>query len=83
MTYEPTTDAVYINEFGDISYTKLNIIGANIPIGEIFYWNEEIEDVVDIAVSCPQGMPADTVLRIEVVTAELEIPKDQVQNYIR
>jgi hypothetical protein len=82
MTYESTTDAVYINEFGDISYTKLNIIGANIPIGEIFYWNEEIEDVVDIAVSCPQGMPADTMLRIEVVTAELEIPKDQVQSQV-
>ena len=82
MTYEPTTDAVYINELGDISYTKLNIIGTKIPIGEIFYWNEEIEDIVDIVVECPQGMPADTVLRIAVVTAEIEFPKEQIQGQL-
>ena len=79
MTYEPTTDAVYINEFGDISYTKLNIVGASVPIGEIYHWNEKIEDIVDVDVECPQGMPADTVLSIEVVTSEVDISKEQVQ----
>lgn len=79
MTYEPTTDAVYINEVGEVSYTKLNIVGAGIPIGEIYYWNEELEDTVDIVVECPQGMPADTILRIELVTSEVEIPKEQIQ----
>ena len=82
MTYEPTTDAIYINEFGEISYTKLNIIGVKIPIGEIYYWNEEIEDIVDIEVECPEGMPADTVLRIEVVTAEIDISKEQIKEQI-
>ena len=82
MTYEPTTDAIYINELGEISYTKLNIIGVKIPIGEIYYWNEEIEDIVDIEVECPEGMPADTVLRIEVVTAEIDISKEQIKEQI-
>lgn len=82
MTYEPTTDAVYINELGEISYTRVNIIGAKIPIGEIYHWNEEIEDVADISVSCPEGMPADTVLRVEVVTADINIPKEQIQSQI-
>ena len=82
MSYEPTTDAVYINEFGEISYTKLNIIGVQIPIGEIYYWNQEIEDVVDISVECPQGMPADTILRIEAVTAEINIPKEHIAEQI-
>lgn len=82
MTYEPTTDAIYINELGEISYTKLNIIGVKIPIGEIYYWNEEIEDIVDIEVECPEGMPADTVLRIEVVTAEIDISKEQIEEQI-
>ena len=82
MTYEPTTDAVYINELGEISYTKLNIVGAKIPIGEIYYWNEKIEDVADIVVECPQGMPADTVLRIEVVTASAGISKEQIQSQV-
>lgn len=82
MTYEPTTDAVYINELGEISYTRVNIIGAKIPIGEIYHWSEEIEDVADISVSCPEGMPADTVLRVEVVTADINIPKEQIQSQI-
>ena len=82
MTYEPTTDAVYINELGDISYTKLTIIGAHVPIGEIYYWNEEIEGVSDIIVECPQGMPADTMLRIEVITANMDIPKEHIQDKI-
>ena len=79
MTYEPTKDAVYINEAGDISYTKLNIIGTQIPIGEIYYWNEEIKDVVDIVVECPQGMAADTVLHIEVVTSEVDVEQIETQ----
>ena len=78
MTYEPTTDALYINEFGVVSYTKLNIIGAQIPIGEIYHWSEEIEDIVDIEVQCPGGMRADTVLRIEAVTYDMDIPKEHV-----
>ena len=82
VTYEPTTDAVYVNEFGVISYTKLNIIGAQIPIGKIFEWNDKIENVTDITVECPQGMPADTVLHIEIATANLNIPKEQIQSQI-
>ena len=82
MTYEPTTDAVYINDAGDITYTKLNIVGARIPIGEIYYWNEEIEDVVDIVVECLDGMQADTILRIEIVTSDVELPKEQIQSQI-
>ena len=39
MTYEPTTDAVFIDEHGNLSYTMLNIIGAKIPLGKIYYWN--------------------------------------------
>ena len=82
MTYEPTTDAVYINELGDISYTKLDIIGAQVPIGEIFDWHEEIEDIVDIKVTCPAGMPADTFLRIEVVTSDTGISKELLQTQL-
>ena len=82
MTYEPTTDAVYVNEFGELSYTKLSIIDAQIPIGEIYYWNEELEEIVDISVECPQGMPADTVLCIELVTLEVDVSKDEIQDQL-
>ena len=82
MTYDHTTDAVYINELGEIGYTKLNITGAQLPIGEIYYWNEELEDVGDIAVECPAGMPADTLLRIEVVTAEVEISDEHLLDQV-
>ena len=82
MMYEPTADAVYVDEIGNLSYTKLNITGARIPVGEIYYWNEEIEDVTDVIVECPRGMSADTVLRIEIVTANLDISNEQIQALI-
>ena len=82
MTYDYTTDAVYVDETGNLSYTKLDIVGAQIPIGKIHYWNEKIENVVDIIAQCPEGMPADTVLRIEVSTANLDIPKELIQSQV-
>ena len=82
MTYEPTTDAVYVDESGNLSYTKLDIVGAQIPIGKIHYWNEKIENVADIIAQCPEGMPADTVLRIEVATANLNISKEHIQSMV-
>ena len=82
MTYEPTTDAVFIDERGNLSYTMLNIIGARIPIGEIYYWNEEISDAADIAVECPAGMPADTVLKIDIATADLNLSNDYIYEVV-
>ena len=78
MTYEPKTDAVFIDEHGNLSYTRLNIIGVQIPIGEIYYWNEEIPGATDVSLECPAGMPADTVLKIDIVTAELDISTDHI-----
>ena len=82
MTYEPTTDAVFIDDHGNLSYTMLNIVGAQIPLGEIYYWNEEIPDVGDIAVECPVGMPADTILKIDIVTSELNIPNEHIYEVV-
>ena len=82
MTYEPTTDAVFIDGHGNLSYTMLNIIGARIPIGEIYYWNEELPNAADIAVECPAGMPVDTILKIDVATAELNISSDHIYEVV-
>ena len=82
MTYEPTTDAVFIDENGNLSYTMLNIIGARIPLGEIYYWNEEISNAADIAVECPAGMPSDTILKIDIATAELNITRDHIYDVV-
>lgn len=82
MTYEPTSDALYIDENGNIAYTHLHIIGAKVPIGEIHYWNEKIEgteDNSDVIAECPQGMPADTQLRIQVATATVPITDEHVE----
>ena len=82
MTYDPTVDAVYIDENGKISYTKLNIIGAKLPLGEIYYWNEKIVNVADVVVECHEGMPVDTELRIEVATASLNISNEVIKALI-
>ena len=78
MTYEPTTDAVFMDQSGNLSYTMLDIIGVQVPIGKIHYWNEEIPGTADISIESPAGMPADTVLKIDVVTADLDISVDHV-----
>ena len=78
MTYDPKTDAVFFDEKGNLSYTMLDIVGAKIPVGEIYHWNEEIPGAADISVECPAGMPADTVLKIDIATAELNISNDYV-----
>ncbi|MBE6554994.1 MAG: hypothetical protein E7663_01990 [Ruminococcaceae bacterium] len=79
MDYDPKTDATYINEDGTLWYTELNIKGARIPIGEVYRWNEEIGGVGDILVECLQGMPADTVLKIKLTTANLNLHSEQVR----
>ena len=81
MTYDPKLDATYISEDGSLWYTMLKIVGAQIPVGEIYHWNEEIDGAgeSDAFVECPEGMPADTVLEIKLVTANLNLPEEQVK----
>jgi hypothetical protein len=81
MTYDPNTDATFINEDGSLWYTMLKIKGAQIPVGEIYHWNEEIDGAGegDVFVECLEGMPADTVLEIKLATANLNISVAQVQ----
>ena len=82
MTYEPTSDALYIDENANVAYTRLQINGVQVPIGEIHYWDEKIEggdDDTNVIAECPGGMPADTKLYIQVATATLELSDEKIQ----
>ena len=79
MTYDPKSDATYINGDGTLWYTELAIKGAQIPLGEIYQWNQTTDNVEHIFVECLDGMPADTVLDVKLVTANLNLTDEQVQ----
>ena len=53
---------------------------TGLPIGEIYYWNEELDNEESGAVvECPEGMPADTVMEIKLETANVNLTDEQVQ----
>ena len=82
FTYDETTDATYRNGVGEIWYTRLDIVGTSLPVGERYHWNEPVGEVT-IDVTSPDGKPLDVELKVEKVNvkvAEESIAKLQYQN---
>ena len=64
------TDATYINGVNGIRYTKIEVIGAQVPVGKIYQWEKSAEDTAEITVEAAFGLPSDTVLKVSVVPEE-------------
>ena len=64
FTYDETTDATYRNGVGEIWYTRLDIVGTALPVGERYHWNEPVGEVT-IDVTSPDGKPLDVELKVE------------------
>lgn len=79
MTYDPLSDATYVNDDGTVWYTKLNIVGASISVGKIYTWNERPSEDVSIVVYCEQGMPSDTTLVVQLITANANIADEIIK----
>lgn len=61
-------DATYINGKSGIRYTEIEIIGTQVPIGKLYRWEKSAEDSAEITVSSESGLPADTALRVSLVS---------------
>ena len=61
------TDATYINGVNGIRYTEIEVIGAQVPVGKIYHWEQQAEDTAEITVEAEFGLPADTVLKVDLV----------------
>ena len=83
FTYDETHDATYINETHEIWYTRLDIVGTSVPVGERYHWNEPVGDV-SIDVTSPDGKPLDVELIVkeaDVKVADESMTRLQNQNF--
>ena len=82
FTYDETTDATYKSGVGETLYTRLDIVGTALPVGERYHWNEPVGDTT-IDVTSVDGKPLDVELKVErvdVPIAEESLTKLQNQN---
>lgn len=82
FTYDETKDATYHNVYGEIWYTKLDIVGTSIPVGEKYHWNEPVGDTT-IDVTSVDGKPLDVELQVKIAdvdVAQSSLDRLQSQN---
>lgn len=70
FTYDETHDATYVNDEGEIWYTRLDIVGTSVPVGERYHWNEPVGDV-HIDVTSVDGKPLDVELLVKVADVKV------------
>ena len=84
FTYDESRDATYRNGVGEIWYTRLDIKGISIPVGERYHWNEPVGDVT-IDVTSTDGKPLDVELVVrksDASIAEESVQKLKEQNLV-
>ena len=66
FTYDETHDATYVenDENKTIWYTRLDIAGTSVPVGEKFHWNEPVGEIF-IDVKSVDGKPLDVELVVK------------------
>ena len=77
--YDETTDATYHNVGGEVWYTKLDILGTAIPVGEKYHWNEPVGEV-NIDVTSEDGKPLDVELMVRA--ANFEIAEESLERLL-
>ena len=70
FTYDETTDATYLNGVGEIWYTRLDIVGTSLPVGERYHWNEPVGEIT-IDVKSTDGKPLDVELKVEIANVKV------------
>lgn len=68
FTYDENSDATFFTDEQELWYTKLDITGANIPIGKLYHWYEETTEGIGIDVTTEEGQEPDTVLNVKRIT---------------
>lgn len=80
FTYDEKTDATFFTEEQELWYTKLEITGANIPLGKLYHWYEETEEEIGIDVTTEEGQEPDTVLKVKRITYFVSVDKQAIVN---
>jgi hypothetical protein len=79
FTYDYHTDATYINNSGEVKYTLLDIKGAEIPIGQIDHWTEDLNDERRVEVTSETGKPINVVMEVELITERVDVANETIE----
>jgi hypothetical protein len=82
FTYDYHHDATYKDSAGELKYTKLEIIGTEVPIGEIFHWNEDLGGGRSVDVTSDDGKPINVMLSVELVTEKIYIEQEKIEQVV-
>lgn len=82
--YDKTGDIFYFNEAGEIWFTAVDIVSAQIPKGAKDHWNEpaigDADTIVDVKSSV--GMPVNTELVVNLVSGSLPISPEEATSFL-
>jgi hypothetical protein len=82
FTYDYHHDASYKDKNGELKYTKLEIVGTEVPIGELFHWEQELEGGRNIDVTSKDGKPLNVKLSVEFVTEKIYIEQEKIEDVV-
>lgn len=81
FTYDYHTDATYIVN-NEIKYTKIEFHKAEVPVGEINHWFEDLSDNRYVDVTSEVGKPINVYLEIKLVTNDISLEDDLIKNEV-
>jgi len=81
FTYDYHTDATYIVN-NEIKYTKIEFHKAEVPVGEINHWFEDLSNNRYVDVTSEVGKPINVYLEIKLVTNDISLEDDLIKNEV-
>lgn len=82
FTYDYHSDITYIDRYGEIKYSKIEIIDTEIPVGLIYHWSADVGNNRKIDVTSADGKPINVQLRVELVTADIDIDEQTISTVV-
>ena len=83
FSYDYHSDATYLDANNKQKYTMVEFYDAEVPVGEINHWVEQIDNTDRIIdVTSQKGLPINVYLEIELVTKDINLEDDLIKNEV-
>ena len=78
FTYNQYQDATYFDKSLDLKYTKININNANVLVGVINHWNEELDNGRYFDITSSDGKPVNVYVNINSVLNKINLTEEEI-----
>lgn len=78
FTYNQYQDATYFDKSLDLKYTKININNANVLVGVINHWNEELDNGRYFDITSSDGKPVNVYVNINSVLNNINLTEEEI-----